>query len=68
MIFLGISFSLIPAAMWPSMVKLVNDKQVGTAYGLMYSIQNIGLWGIPILAGKILDWQNPGNPSKSNYT
>ena len=68
MIFLGIAFSLVPAAMWPSMVKLVKDKQIGTAYGLMYSIQNLGLWGFPILAGKILDWQNPGNPVKLDYT
>jgi predicted MFS family arabinose efflux permease len=45
MILLGVAFSLVPAAMWPSMVKLVEDKQIGTAYGLMYSIQNLGLWG-----------------------
>jgi len=42
MILLGIAFSLIPAAMWPSLVKLVDYKQMGTAYGLMYSIQNLG--------------------------
>ncbi|MBC8343338.1 MAG: MFS transporter [Bacteroidetes bacterium] len=68
MILLGISFSLVPAAMWPSMVKLVQDKQIGTAYGLMYSIQNLGLWGFPILAGVILDRSNPGNPETLNYT
>lgn len=68
MILLGIAFSLIPAAMWPSLVKLVDYKQMGTAYGLMYSIQNLGLFGIPILAGTILDYTNPGSPDTLNYT
>ena len=68
MILLGVSFSLVPAAMWPSMVKLVREKEIGTAYGLMYSVQNLGLWGIPILAGMILDNTNPGNPEVLNYT
>ena len=68
MILLGISFSLIPAAMWPSMVKLVDEKQIGTAYGLMYSIQNIGLAVFPFLAGFILDKTNPGDVEKLNYT
>lgn len=68
MILLGIAFSLVPAAMWPTMVRLVDDKQIGTAYGLMYSIQNLGLFAFPILAGKILDVTNPGNPEVLNYT
>lgn len=68
LLFLGIAFSLVPAAMWPSMVKLVKEKQIGTAYGLMYSIQNLGLWGFPLIAGMILDKTNPGNPSILNYT
>ena len=68
MVLLGIAFSLVPAAMWPSMVKLVDYKQIGTAYGLMYSIQNIGLFAIPIAAGAILDSTNPGNPETLNYT
>jgi len=67
MILLGIAFSLVPAAMWPSMVKLVDYKQMGTAYGLMYSIQNLGLFGIPIIAGLILDATNPGNPQTLDY-
>jgi len=67
-ILLGIAFSLVPAAMWPSMVKLVDEAKIGTAYGLMYSIQNLGLWGFPILAGYILDKTNPGNPEVSDYT
>lgn len=68
MVFLGIAFSLVPASMWPTMVKLVKEKEIGTAYGLMYSIQNLGLWGFPILAGMILDATNPGNPEVLNYT
>jgi nitrate/nitrite transporter NarK len=68
MILMGIAFSLIPATMWPSMVKLVDDKVIGTAYGLMYSIQNLGLFTFPILAGYILDRSNPGNPETLDYT
>ncbi|MCF6341872.1 MAG: MFS transporter [Bacteroidales bacterium] len=68
MILLGVAFALVPAAMWPSMVRLVDDQQIGTAYGLMYSIQNLGLWGVPLLAGIILDKTNPGNPETLNYT
>ena len=68
MIFLGIAFSLVPAAMWPSMVKLVDEKKIGTAYGLMYSIQNLGLWAFPLLAGIILDKTNPGNPEVTDYS
>jgi len=68
LILLGISFSLVPAAMWPSMVKLVKEKEIGTAYGLMYSVQNLGLWGVPILAGMVLDRTNPGSPEVLNYS
>lgn len=68
MILLGVAFSLVPAAMWPSMVKLVADKQIGTAYGLMYSIQNLGLWGVPLLAGMILDSTNEAGTETLNYT
>lgn len=67
-ILLGIAFSLVPAAMWPSMVKLVKESRIGTAYGIMYSVQNLGLWGIPLLAGIILDKTNPGNPLVADYT
>jgi len=68
MILLGVAFSLVPAAMWPSMVKLVDENEIGSAYGLMYSIQNLGLWGFPILAGYTLDATNPGNPETLDYT
>ena len=55
MIILGIAFSLVPSAMWPSVAKIFPVKQLGTAYALIFFIQNIGLWGIPALIGYILD-------------
>lgn len=56
---LGASFSLVPAALWPSVPKLVDSKIIGSAYALIFWIQNIGLWLFPLLIGKILDWSNP---------
>ncbi len=55
MIVLGIAFSLVPSAMWPSVAKIFPVKQLGTAYALIFFIQNIGLWGVPALIGHILD-------------
>ena len=55
MIILGIAFSLVPSAMWPSVAKIFPVKQLGTAYALIFFIQNIGLWGIPALIGWVLD-------------
>lgn len=55
MIILGIAFSLVPSAMWPSVAKIFPQHQLGTAYALIFFIQNIGLWGIPTLIGKLLD-------------
>jgi MFS family permease len=57
---LGISFSLVPAAMWPAVTKIVHEKRLGTAYGTMFTIQNFGLMLIPIIMGKVLDKTNPG--------
>jgi MFS family permease len=59
MFLLGVAFSLIPAAMWPSVAKIVPEHRLGSAYGLMFSIQNLGLWAFPILIGKVLDISNP---------
>lgn len=56
---LGASFSLVPAALWPSVPKLVDDKILGSAYSLIFWIQNIGLWLFPLLIGKVLDNTNP---------
>lgn len=60
MLVLGIAFSLVPAAMWPSLAKIVDNIRIGTAYGIMFSVQNIGLWFFPIAFGKILDHVNRG--------
>jgi len=60
MVLLGISFSLVPAAMWPAVAKIVPEYRIGTAYGTMFSLQNLGLFGVPIFAGYLLDITNPG--------
>jgi hypothetical protein len=67
---LGASFSLVPAALWPSVPKLVDEKIIGSAYALIFWIQNIGLWLFPLLIGKVLENTNPGvdDPVKLNYT
>ena len=54
MVFLGFGYSLVPAAMWPSVPKIVPDKVLGTAYSLIYWVQNLGLMSFKMLAGKIL--------------
>jgi MFS family permease len=54
MALMGIAFSLIPAVMWPSVAYIVDEKKLGTAYGLMTLIQNIGLAGFNLLIG----WAN----------
>ena len=67
---LGSSFSLVPASLWPSVPKLVDAKVIGSAYALIFWIQNIGLWLFPLLIGKVLDKTNPGvtDPTQFNYT
>lgn len=54
MVFLGFGYSLVPAAMWPSVPKLVPEKVLGTAYSLIYWVQNLGLMSFKMIAGKIL--------------
>ena len=51
MIVLGIAFSLVPSAMWPSVPKIIPEKQLGTAYALIFWVQNIGLSMVPLLIG-----------------
>ncbi len=64
MAMMGIAFSLVPAVMWPAVAYLVDESRLGTAYGLMTMIQNIGLFGLNLLIG----WANDsagasvGNP------
>lgn len=55
---LGASFSLVPASLWPSVPKLVDNNVIGSAYALIFWIQNIGLWLFPLLIGKILTSSN----------
>lgn len=54
-IVLGIGFSLVPSAMWPSVPKIIPEKQLGSAYALIFWVQNIGLMLVPLLIGWVLD-------------
>lgn len=69
-IVLGISFSLVPASLWPSVPKLVDVKLLGSAYAVIFWIQNIGLYAFPMIIGSVLVKANPGinNPLSYNYT
>ncbi len=55
MVILGVAFSLVPSAMWPSVPKIIPEKQLGTAYALIFWTQNIGLMGVPYLIGVVLE-------------
>ena len=59
-ILLGISFSLVPAALWPSIPKIMDKRYLGSAYSLIFWAQNFGLSGTPILIGYALEKTNPG--------
>lgn len=59
-VILGTAFSLVPASMWPSVPKIVEDRYLGSAYGLIFYIQNIGLLLVPILIGWAVTNSNPG--------
>jgi len=66
-ILLGIAFSLVPSAMWPSVPKIIPEKQLGSAYAAIFWVQNFGLWGIPLLVGIVLNSTNPTvAPDKMN--
>jgi len=72
-IFLGITFSLVPSAMWPSVPKIIPEKQLGTAYALIFWVQNWGLMGVPLLIGVVLDkyckvFDSNGEFSHYDYT
>ncbi|MFZ5941060.1 MAG: MFS transporter [Bacteroidota bacterium] len=64
---LGIGFSLVPSAMWPSVPKIIRENLLGTAYALIFFIQNIGLMVVPTVLGKVLDATNPEVTEKINY-
>lgn len=60
---LGISFSLVPAALWPSVPKIIDEKILGSAYCLIFWVQNIGLCFVPKLIGNVLASSNADNPA-----
>jgi MFS family permease len=64
MFILGIAFSLVPAAMWPALAKIVPEYRLGTAYGLTFTIQNIGLMIFPYLIGVVVEKTNVGVAEK----
>ncbi|PYX51557.1 MAG: MFS transporter [Acidobacteria bacterium] len=67
MAMMGVAFSLIPAVMWPSVAYLVDQSKLGTAYGLMTMIQNIGLAGFNLMVGWANDYSNAGPEHTSGY-
>ncbi len=69
-IILGVSFSLVPAALWPSVPKVMDKRFLGSAYSLIFWVQNVGLMAFPILIGIVLQASNPGidDPMKYDYT
>lgn len=67
MVLYGVSFSLVPSAMWPSVPKIVPLKQLGTAYSIIYYVQNIGLMLVPMLVGNIID-ANTDTAGHVDYT
>ena len=67
MAMMGIAFSLIPAVMWPSVAYLVDQSKLGTAYGLMTMIQNIGLAGFNLMVGWANDHSHAGAANPSGY-
>jgi MFS family permease len=52
---LGVALSLVPSAMWPSVPKIIPEKQLGTAYSLIFWVQNWGLMGVPFVIGMVLE-------------
>lgn len=63
MIVLGLSFSLVPAALWPAIPLMVKERQLGTSYGLIAMIQNVGLFTFPLAVGRIRDTLGSYNPA-----
>lgn len=66
-ILIGIAFSLVPAVMWPAVPYLVEPNRLGTAYGLMTMLQNIGLFSINVVAGMLNDANDAGADNPGGY-
>ncbi len=62
---LGVGYSLVPAAMWPSVPKIVPEKNLGTAYSLIFWIQNMGLLAVPIVVGAVIENTHKSIPDKA---
>jgi MFS family permease len=67
MMLMGVAFSLIPAVMWPSVAYIVDQSKLGTAYGLMTMIQNIGLFGFNLLVGWANDYSHADAANPAGY-
>jgi MFS family permease len=67
MAMMGIAFSLVPAVMWPSVAIIVDQSRLGTAYGLMTMIQNIGLFGFNLLIGFANDFEGASATNPGGY-
>ena len=67
MAMMGIAFSLIPAVMWPSVAYIVEEKKIGTAYGLMTMIQNIGMAGLNFAIGWANDFSAASATNPTGY-
>ncbi|MBQ2423525.1 MAG: MFS transporter [Alistipes sp.] len=65
-ILLGVSFSLVPAALWPSIPKIMDKRFLGSAYSLIFWVQNFGLSFTPMLIGYVLEKTNPGVAEQIN--
>ena len=61
-VILGVSFSLVPATLWPAVPKLIDNKVLGSAYSAIFWIQNVGLMTVPIIVGSVLDSVNKTVP------
>ena len=66
-VMIGIAFSLVPAVIWPSIAYLVEEQRLGTAYGLSFMIQNIGLTVFNLAAGRLNDWGGAGAENPAGY-
>jgi MFS family permease len=64
---MGIAFSLVPAVMWPSVAIIVDSSKLGTAYGLMTMIQNIGLFGFNLMIGFANDYSSASAANPGGY-
>jgi MFS family permease len=67
MAMMGVAFSLIPAVMWPSVAYVVEESKLGTAFGLMTMIQNIGLFGFNLMVGALNDRAGAGAANPAGY-